>query len=170
MTTMMHQHVLALLDAGHEVRLERWEEDGEQPRYWAHVTAPGGSSPHTAEGKTPAEALWAASPLHGEGEPYPDADRLTARAVRAVYDDGYDHGQSDMAATVAALEERVSALEAKPQADGSPATDWGVIDPCGDVTCQHAKESHWEHGEPGGPRQGCAILGCECMAYMAAAS
>jgi hypothetical protein len=34
--------------------------------------------------------------------------------------------------------------------------------PC---ACGHPRDSHWEHAEPEGPRQGCAVLGCKCRMY-----
>jgi hypothetical protein len=35
----------------------------------------------------------------------------------------------------------------------------------GPCACSHARDSHWEHAEPEGPRQGCAVLGCKCRMY-----
>jgi hypothetical protein len=84
MTTMMHDHLTALLDAGHHVHLERWEEDGERPRYWAHVTTADGD--RTAEGATPAEAIWTASPLHADDEPFPTACPAEIDGTRCTED------------------------------------------------------------------------------------
>ena len=67
-----YDHLAALLDAGYEVHLEP-DYDGSSataPRYWAHVEKPG-EPPRTAEGPTPAEAVWTASPLHADDEPFP---------------------------------------------------------------------------------------------------
>ena len=50
--------------------LERWEEGTQPPRYWAHVTTPGDGD-RTAEGPSAIQAIWAASPLHGDSDPFP---------------------------------------------------------------------------------------------------
>ena len=36
---------------------------------------------------------------------------------------------------------------------------------CAVPGCGHARDSHWEHGEPQGPRTGCSALGCKCQGY-----
>jgi hypothetical protein len=58
-----------LLAAAYEVTLTSGGpvDDDE---FWAHVRL-GGGPLLTAAGRTPAEAVWAASPLHGDDEPFP---------------------------------------------------------------------------------------------------
>lgn len=197
---IMHDHITALLDAGHEIRLERYENEGEKPRYWAHVTDLGGANPRTAEGKTPADAIWTASPLHDDDEPVPkifDLVAETSDGLREVLEaacetvdlkrdvnglvaemsdvldrldgieDKYTRDMSIMIRVVAELHQRAypDGLVATRRAERGPGE--GAPEPCADVVCGHAKDSHWEHGEPDGRRQGCAILGCKRMAYMA---
>lgn len=116
MPAIMHDHLTALLDAGYEVTLQSGGSV-DSDEYYAHVRL-GGGPLLTGEGKTPAEALWTASPLHGDDEPMPQDD---------------------------------------------------AAELCSDVVCRHAKSAHLEHADHdlGGYRQGCAIPGCKCMAYMA---
>lgn len=104
----MHDHITALLDAGYEITL-RSGGSVDSDEYYAQVRL-GGGPLLTGEGTTPAEALWTASPLHGDDEPYPDAD---------------------MAERVKALESRLDALEKKPimvRAIADEAYKMGVID------------------------------------------
>jgi len=110
MPHIMHDHLTALLDGGYEVRLERWDGDGDQavPRYWAHITERGGSNPRTAEGKSPAAAVWAASPLHADDEQMPDIINLIA-----------EHGEGfrDIGAIIREAAEAREAFEGRDLAD-----------------------------------------------------
>jgi len=85
---IMHDHISALLDAGHEIRLERWDGDteGGPARYWAHITDRGGANPRTAEGASPAAAIWNASPLHGDDEKMPPLSDLITEVTRDFRD------------------------------------------------------------------------------------
>lgn len=128
MPAIMHDHLTALLDAGFEVTLERAHVPGEpdERRYWAHVCL-GEGTPITAEGKTPAEAIWAASPLHGDDEPMPPIMDLIAETSDGFRDVlGVFREEVNVARKVAAADraideihdemdiitERVAALEA----------------------------------------------------------
>lgn len=74
---MMHLHLQQLLDRGYTVQVERFNTKTDPARYWAHVepTDPDGTFEGcTAEGPTPSQAIWNASPLHADDEPYPDAE------------------------------------------------------------------------------------------------
>lgn len=79
---IMHDHITDLLNAGYKVAIEPdlIAAKGLGPRrYWAHVEMDGdGEGPMTAEGASPAEAIWAASPLHHDNEPMPPLAVLIA--------------------------------------------------------------------------------------------
>ena len=61
-----------LLDAGHEVTLSG--ADG-QYECFIRKGSGGAGSDWLALDETPERAIWAASPLHGDDEPYPGGDR-----------------------------------------------------------------------------------------------
>lgn len=161
-----------LLDNCYEVTLT---SGGSDDSYWARVQL-GGGPLYTAEGRTPMEAVWNASPLHDDAEPMPaPVVRMTVTGdcghVLGTWDGkieekypfwceqcGEDKRSGRYPWTITA--DIVGSPVAAPAASPFP-------DPCGDVVCRHGRDSHWEHAEPDGPRKGCAILGCPCMAYMA---
>ena len=82
MPNLMHDHLTALLDAGYSVTVEPDLEaaKGLGPRqYFAHVEMDGQPDLGcTAGGASPAEAIWAASPLHDDDEKMPALLNLMA--------------------------------------------------------------------------------------------
>jgi hypothetical protein len=81
---IMHDHLTALLDAGYEVSLQSGGSvDGDE--YFAHVRL-GGGPLLTGDGKTPAEAIWTASPLHGDDERMPVLADLIAETSEGLTD------------------------------------------------------------------------------------
>lgn len=93
MQVMMHQHLEELLDAGYHVEFDLTGEDVEV--FIEKLDEDGNGVPGenwTAVEDTAARALWTASPLHGDDEPYPDAEKVEADVIKAIMENGYDHG------------------------------------------------------------------------------
>ena len=108
--TMMHQHLAALLAAGYEVT---FTQDDAGVACFIRLAPGGAGKDWLAIEDTPAKALWTASPLHGDDEPYPGddlADGLTDDIIRAIRRNGYHAGVRD--GHQQATDERVKALEA----------------------------------------------------------
>ena len=74
--TILHDHLLALLHSGHEVAFESTEAGD----FAVHVTRDADGETWTAVEPEIARALWTASPLHGDDEPFPGR-----AAVRPVH-------------------------------------------------------------------------------------
>jgi hypothetical protein len=115
----MHDHLTALLDAGYVVTL-RSGGSVDQDEYFAQVRL-GGGPLLEGEGKTPAEALWNASPLHGVDEPYLGADM--ADRVKALETD-----IRTLSADMSDVFERLDAVEKKPILVRAIAEQADVID------------------------------------------
>jgi hypothetical protein len=72
---IMHNHLTALLDAGHEVTLDARDEKG---RYGVHITRDADGESWFALEDTAAAAIWTASPLRADDEPMPKIADLIA--------------------------------------------------------------------------------------------
>jgi|SRR5712691_5454256 len=78
MNAILHDHLLALLHSGHEVTFDK-TRDGD---FGVHVVRDLDGESWYSTGATLAEALWFASPLHADDEPFP------GEACQAVSPDG----------------------------------------------------------------------------------
>lgn len=116
-TYTLEAHVAALIAEGYEVTFAAGDP---ATAYWCHLDkkddAGAGS---TAGGKTLGEALWTASPLHGDDEPYPGAGldfaALTVLLRDHYYNLGYQHGRKvpvDVAEAMAIIGEARDGLSA----------------------------------------------------------
>lgn len=83
-----------LLDAGYEVQLTQNPEGDD---YLADVIHHTIGFNRTAAAATPGEALWAASPLHDEGEEYSGDYELPAVVIGSAWQDGFNHGRESAA-------------------------------------------------------------------------
>lgn len=125
--TIMHDHITDLLNAGYSVTVEPdlGAARGLGPRrYFAHVEMDGDPDAGcTAEGSSPAEAIWAASPLHSDDEPMPNVADLIAeeseglKGVLGIVRDampapGLRDDVRTLSAEMSDVYDRVDALEA----------------------------------------------------------